>query len=190
MFKKLKHPKALTYIGLGVMAFLFLAMVAGKFWVQSKPSKIKALHNEITELQEKLISAQITSSRLQEVQKLISENMSFSGMDVNSKQSSLAFLRALTDVLDNLGIVLVALEPKAIQREGRFLISPYRLEILGDYEQFANLVVKMEKSPRLISIRGFEVENHAGNRRKMRSEVCRIAMDITTLTLIKEAEWN
>ncbi len=155
--------------------------------INSFRTDARKLHGRIEKLQEKLISAQITSSRLDRVQELISQNMAYSAEDSLAGGSSLSFLNALTDVLDNLGITLVELEPGSVQDEGRFVRSPYRLTLRADFEQFGKLVNMMEKSSRLISVEGFSVENRLEKYLNSSSEErCDIVLDISTLTLVRE----
>lgn len=156
-----------------------------------RPTRIKLLHREIQTLQERLISAQITSREMVQVQSLIQKNLAYSARDTLALGGSLNFLMDLHRVLDNLRITVVALEPRPIRKVGRFIETPYDLEILGDYRQFAALAEKMEKSPRLISISGFEMdnslENHFAAGAPAGAGRCRIRMQITTLTLVRKS---
>jgi Tfp pilus assembly protein PilO len=156
-----------------------------------RPVRIKVLHREIKTLQERLISAQITSRELDQVQSLIQKNLAYSTHDTLAQGGSLNFLMDLHRVLDNLRITVVALEPRPIRKAGRFIETPYDLEILCDYRQFADLAEKMEKSPRLISISGFEMDNSLENYFAEGAPAgagrCRIRMQITTLTLVRKA---
>lgn len=156
-----------------------------------RPVRIKLLHKEIKTLQERLISAQITSRELKQVQSLIQKNLAYSTQDTLAQGGSLNFLLDLHRVLDNLRITVVELEPKPIRKAGRFIETPYDLEILCDYRQFADLAEKMEKSPRLISISGFEMDNSLENffaeGAPAGSGRCRIRMQISTLTLVRKS---
>lgn len=156
-----------------------------------RPVRIKLLHREIKTLQERLISAQITSRELDQVQSLIQKNLAYSAKDTLAQGGSLHFLMDLHRVLDNLRITVVALEPRPVRKAGRFIETPYDLEIICDYRQFADLADKMEKSPRLISISDFEMdnslENYFAEGAPAGSGRCRIRMQISTLTLVRKA---
>lgn len=173
-------------------AALFLAaLVAVEIFVlaRPRPAEIKRLHGQIRELQERLISAQITSRNLDQVQSLIQKNLAYSASDTLAQGGSLNFLMDLHRVLDNLRITVVALEPKPVRKAGQFIETPYDLEILCDFRQFAALAEKMEKSPRLISIAGFEIDNALESHFAdgSGSARCLIRMQITTLTLVRKA---
>ncbi|MEO7957247.1 MAG: type 4a pilus biogenesis protein PilO, partial [Fibrobacteria bacterium] len=106
--------------------------------------------------------------------------------------ASLNFLMDLHKVLDNLRITVVSLEPRPVETRGRFIETPYDLEILCDFKRFTELAAKMEKSPRLISITKFEVDNSMEDF-MARGETpgrdlgqCRVRMQITTLTWVRK----
>ncbi len=168
--------------GICALGIVLLILITNSFRADARK-----LHGRIEGLQEELISAQITSSRLNKVQELISQNMAYSDEDSLTRGASLSFLNALTDVLDDLGITLVELEPNATQDEGRFVRSPYRLTLRSDFEQFGKLVNMMEKSSRLISVESFSVEKRMDTYMNSSSENrCEVVLDISTLTLVRE----
>jgi Tfp pilus assembly protein PilO len=160
------------------------------FSSQKQPSRIKALHREIGTLQEQLISAQITTRQLKSVQRLIEKNLAFSRTDTLAQGASLQFLIDLNRVFDNLGIQVLALQPKPVRDLGRFVETPYDVEITCDYGQLAQLISKMEKSPRLITVSSFSVDNSVEdffNRdRSAPVGACPIRLQITTLTLLRK----
>lgn len=179
-------------IGLGVALALALVLAIEIFAIAGpRPVRIKLLHRQIKELQERLISAQITSRNLDHVQGLIRKNLAFSSHDTLAQGGSLNFLMDLHRVLDNLRITVLALQPRPVRQAGRFIETPYDLEIVCDYKQFADLAEKMEKSPRLISIASFQMENSLesffAEGSPGASGRCRIHLQITTLTLVRKS---
>jgi Tfp pilus assembly protein PilO len=186
--------KILFWAGLGASGLLALILAAQVFVVASpKPRKIKRLHTEIKALEDRLISAQITSRNLDQVQKLIHRNLAISDQDDLAQGASLNFLMDLHRVLDNLRITVISLEPKPVRSAGRFVETPYDLEILCDYRRLVELAAKMEKSPRLISITRFEVDNSMEDFVSRSQEggaglgQCRVRMQITTLTWVRKS---
>jgi Tfp pilus assembly protein PilO len=181
---------------LGIGAAALMAVLVGVqifILAAPKPAKIKKLHKEIKTLEERLISAQITSQNLDQVQKLIHRNLAISDQDDLAQGASLNFLMDLHKVLDNLRITVVSLEPRPVETRGRFIETPYDLEILCDFKRFTELAAKMEKSPRLISITRFEVDNSMEDF-VARDETpgrdlgqCRVRMQITTLTWVRRS---
>ncbi|HKP96842.1 MAG TPA: type 4a pilus biogenesis protein PilO [Fibrobacteria bacterium] len=186
--------RILFWSGLGASALLALILAVQVFAIaRPKPQRIKSLHKEIKGLEERLISAQITSRNLDQVQKLIHRNLAISDQDDLAQGASLNFLMDLHRVLDNLRITVVSLEPKPVQSAGRFVETPYDLEILCDYRRLCELAAKMEKSPRLISITRFEVDNSMedfvsrGEEASADLGQCRVRMRITTLTWVRKS---
>lgn len=181
----------LYYASLGLSVVLGLALVLTlTFGLSGRPAAIRRLHGDIGRLQEKLISAQITSQRLVHVQRLVGSNLALSARDTLAQGASLSFLKDLTAVLDKLKITLVSLEPEKVSTKAKHLETPYKMELLCNYNQFVQLVNKMEKSPRLISIKSFDVKNDVNNYfsdHKEALDQCPITLSITTLTLVKKA---
>ena len=178
-------------IGMGASLALAAVLALELFAIGGpRPLKIKLMHKQIKELQERLISAQITSRNLDQVQSLIQKNLAYSSNDTLAQGGSLNFLMDLHRVLDNLRITVVALQPRPVRKAGRFVETPYDLEVVCDYKQFAALAEKMEKSPRLISISAFEMDNaledYFADGAPGTSGRCRIRMQISTLTLVRK----
>jgi Tfp pilus assembly protein PilO len=191
-----KQNRILFWAGFGLSA-ICVGVLAVQLLILARPQpmRIKLLHKEIKSLQERLISAQITSQNLDEVQKLIHRNLAMSSSDDMAQGASMNFLLDLHRVLDNLQITVVHLQPKAIKPKGDFIETPYDLEIVCDFRRFCQLAAKMEKSPRLISITHFEIDNSIEDylttqaaTSGWRSEgQCRVRMQISTLTLVRRS---
>lgn len=179
----------MTYVALGVAAVAAIATMVLLVSAKSARGDVSSLHRRIERLQERLISAQITTSRLDQVQNLIDENLAYSAGDSLTRGASMPFLKALTLVLDELGITLTSLQPLAPDNTGRFVETPYRVEMRCSYRQLCNLVNKMEKSPRLISITSFTLTNDLEdyfNDLRTSAERCAVVMELTTLTLVRD----
>jgi Tfp pilus assembly protein PilO len=180
----------LRNILLGAAAFFaFALLIFLFFFIGPKPAKIKKQFSEIKTLQEKLISSQITARDLKNVQTLIQKNIALSAQDTLAKGASLPFLTDLTRVMDLLRINLVSLEPMAAFEEDGAVLTPYRMEIVCNYNQLAQLVNKMEKSPRFISVKALKVDNYFSeyfSEEKVSVDQTTVTLEIQTLTLVKE----
>ncbi len=186
--KLLGYKTALGAALAGAAVFL-LALV---FLVGDKPQRIKSRHRDIQELQERLISAQITSRGLSEVRGLIERNLAYSARDTLAQGASMAFLFDLHRVLDNLGVAVLGIEPQKPQTKGRFIETPYVLEVECTFRQWADLVDKMEKSPRFITLSAIELSNGLDDYFGERGSdhvpgSFRVKMTLSTLTLVKES---
>lgn len=170
----------------GICTIAVLLMFYG---IKSERRQISHRHKEIEKLQKRLISAEITTSKLDQVKKLINENVALSESDSLAQGSSLQFLNALTAVLDQLQIKLVSLDPKRPNYSGYFVETPYRMTVECTYEQLCQLTNKMEKSSRLISLGEFNLENYLEeyfNRRDRKKDAAEVTLQLTTLTLIQD----
>lgn len=189
MFKKtriLEITLIVTLIIAGICCSATLLMFYG---IKSQRRSITYQHKEIEKLQKRLISAQITTSKLDQVKKLINENVALSDNDTLAQGASLQFLKALTAVLDQLQIKLISLEPQKPDNSGYFVETPYKMTIECTYEQLCKLSNKMEKSSRLISLKEFSLENYLEeyfNRGDRKKDAAAITLKLTTLTLIKD----
>ncbi len=189
MFKKPKVLEITTTVALVIAGLCTALMLLCAYGAKSESRQIRAKHREIEKLQKTLISAEITSSQLDQVKKLIVENVALTEDDSLAQGASLQFLKALTLVLDELKIKLVSLEPQRPDYSGYFVETPYKMTIEATYEQFCQLSNKMEKSSRLISLKEFQLENYLEeyfNRGSRKSDAATMTLNLTTLTLIQE----
>lgn len=182
-------PRKRFFTGLYIAAgFLLALFLVHSFGLSAKPGAIRRLHRQIGEQQENLIRAQITSQQLRYVQELIDKNLAYSAHDSLAEGASLSFLKDLTGVLDLLRINLLSLEPQSVIKKPDYVETPYRLEMVCNFRQLCELVNKMEKSPRLISISEIELKNswedYFSDKRIIQDQ-CQVSLLVTTLTLIK-----
>ena len=182
-----KAMRAILAVAGGLM-LLFLVVIF--LLAGPRPGRIRAQYKEIQRLQENLISAEITSRRMNHVQSLIRKNLALSATDTLAQGASLSFLNDLAKVLDRLKINLVSLEPLMPVDLGGSVETPYRMEIVCNYHQLCQLVNKMEKSPRFISIRDLKVENYFDDyfaEDRNSADQCNVSLEVHTLTLLKGA---
>jgi len=84
----------------GVFALLVTFLTAG-FWanqtwvIADKPEGLLELEDELVELNEQLISAQILASRVEQVYTLFERNLALSKQDSLADDASLPFLKSL-----------------------------------------------------------------------------------------------
>lgn len=188
MFTKQRSVEQTAIATLVVAGFCLLAIFAFRGAIGKKQKEIRYLHSEIETKQKRLISAQITTSKLDQVKKLIKENIAHSEADSLAQGASLQFLKDLTDALDYYGITLVTLEPLNIRYAGDFIETPYKMVIECTYKQLCELENKMEKSSRLISLTEFTLENYLEeyfNGNKKDRDKAKVALELTTLTLVR-----
>jgi Tfp pilus assembly protein PilO len=183
-----KYAKAtqITLAAAGGLALILLVELV--FLVGPKPGKIRAYHREMQKLQEQLISSQITANKMEHVRDLIQKNLALSAQDTLAQGASLSFLKDLAKVLDRLKINMVSLEPLSPVNQSGYIEIPYRMEIVCNYHQLCQLINKMEKSPRFISVKALKVENYFDEyftEEKPTLDQCNVSLEVHTLTLLK-----
>jgi Tfp pilus assembly protein PilO len=179
------------------LILLLIALVfGGGFWYyynmvyQNFPDQIGELDRRIHLENEKLISAEILAQEMRMVAELIERNLAVSSQDSLAEDASIPFLNYLTNVLQDLDIKLISLEPKKRRTQVDHIKTPYGMSVECSYEDFGKLVTTLEKSERLITVESFLVDNglrkSAGYEKEMRNPEDHIfEMEISTLTLIK-----
>jgi Tfp pilus assembly protein PilO len=182
-----------------ILIILLLLIVAG-FWFYGhnilieKTERIDDLDTAIAQKQEELISAQIINRELDEVVKLIEQNLASSESDTLLTEGSVPFMKYLTPILREYKIVLLGIEPKVgdITIADRFVRTPYSLKILCTYSQFGKFLATLERSERLISVENFIIHNEISDlftpKPNRDFDQHEISMLITTVTLLKEDE--
>ena len=178
------------YMLIMVLVFGLSAYFYYSFVYVEQPRKIRRLKTEIEALNEKLISAQILARELDQVAKLIEKNLALSARDSLAEDASIPFLIDVTNILEELDIKLIKLKPGNRVNMRDYLKSPYDLRIECTYEQMGKLINRLEKSERLVTVEGFDIDNAIRKIKDARNKDRNpdnhdIDLMISTLTLIK-----
>ncbi len=174
----------------GLTVFMTLTFwLSLKFFIGDKPLSFKQLEIKQTELNEQYISAKILAEKLDQVYTLFSENLALSTADSLAEDSSLPFLKSLTDMMTNYDIIIKKIKPRPREKVGNYYSSPYEMTVKCSFENLGKFLAEMEKSPRLIAINELSIKNGI-ERIKNRIEEKEllqqeIDLHISTLTLIK-----
>ena len=159
------------------------------FVYADKPADIRYLNRQIDEQNEKLITAQILANKLDRVYTLFEQNLALSSQDSLADDASMPFLNSLTRKLDQLGIKLLNIRPRPSMPAGKYVATPYELEIECNYNDLGALMAELERSERLITVEEFLVKNDLARLKTVRDPTQllkqTIEMKISTLTLIK-----
>jgi hypothetical protein len=198
-----------------IISIILLVYLAG-FWsfyrniLIKQPTKIDDLQTRISENKRQLLSAQIISKNLQNVNELIQNNLINNPNDSLAKPANMAFLQYLTSMMDKYDIVLLSIKPldvlkgdeqkvdqwassfdkPEVDTTREFVEIPYNLSILASYIQMGQFFQELEKSPRLIKIVRFQVENpldfsFVAGEVSGKSDQRRVNIDLHTLTIVK-----
>tara|TARA_B110000438_G_scaffold30683_2_gene30132 strand:+ start:1354 stop:1929 length:576 start_codon:yes stop_codon:yes gene_type:complete len=178
-----------------IILFGALVLLTISYWASAsvligkKPFEIRMLEEEQEELNENLISAQILASQLDRVFTLFQENLALSKADSLADDANLPFLNSLTDILENLNIKLLGIKPKQRLDKITYFKAPYIVTLECTFEQFGMFLSEIERSPRLITVDEFEVNNGI-ERVKANTEEEKLieqefVVNLSTITLVK-----
>jgi Tfp pilus assembly protein PilO len=177
-----------------ILALLIMLLTVG-FWVShawkisEKPNNLLELEDELIELNEQLISAQILASRVEEVYTLFEENLALSKQDSLADDASLPFMKNLMEMVNLHGITLLNIKPKPRVEKPKYIAAPYEIIMQCTYEQLGKFMSDLEKSPRLVTIDEFNVKNGIERIKSNASEMDLreqiIEIHLSTLTMVK-----
>lgn len=185
-------------INRNLLLLIFSILLTVTFWIFStalignKPNQVRDLEDEITELNEQLISAQILANKLDRVYTLVEKNLALSIQDSLAEDASIPFLNDLTGMLENLGIKVQSIQPKKRIENIGYVESPYDLLIICTYKQLGSFMAEIERSPRLIKVNEFTVENGVERVKNIsRAEDLKtqlVEINLSTITLLKSSD--
>jgi len=153
-----------------IIVILLIVVLTGGYMyfdavIKKQPAAIESLIAQIKEKNKQLLAAQILGEQRDAITKLIQNNLIDDPSDPLAEKASIPFLRYLTSTMDRLNIRLVALTPlevvgaqdpaATVQKE--YIEVPYDMKLIASYSELGHFLDTLEKSPHLISIRGFAV---------------------------------
>jgi Tfp pilus assembly protein PilO len=187
-------------------AFLLLFVLA--FWIYYKnviepqPAKIVELQDKIGEKKRQLLSAQVISRNLQYVNDLIQYNLVEDLSDSLAEAASIPFLKYLTSLMDDLGVILISMKPLELMKYDQttlkklidqdYIEIPYSMTVLSNYSQLGRFLEELEKNPRLINVTRIQMANPIDistyeGEILGRPDQHKIDLEIQTLTILKES---
>ena len=138
---------------------------------------------------EKFITAQILSEKLNNVYNVFEQNLATDNNDPKNKEANMLFLKDLTDILEKLDIKLLQIEPGGKNKKGLLTYIPYTMELKCNYEEVGKLITALEASNRLITIEEVIIKNGIEKIKKNANNVDAIN-DIKTLLSINTITLN
>ena len=148
------------------------------------------LEDEQKIVNEKFITAQILSEKLNNVYNVFEQNLANDNSDPKNKEANMVFLKDLTDVLEKLDIKLLQIEPGGKKKIGFLTYIPYTMELKCSYEEIGKLITELEASNRLITIEDLVIKNGIEKIKRNSNNVdeindIRTLLSINTITLNK-----
>lgn len=169
--------------------FIITTVALNSFVFGNKPEEIEDLEDLQKSANERFITAQILSQKLDNVYKLFEVNLASKKNDPKNEEANVDFINSLTDILFKHEIDVIELKPSKKRKEGKYTLIPYQLEISCDYEKFGKLLVELEKNERLITITEFNYNNTPENVRRSSDKNqlpdALITLELATVTLNK-----
>ena len=138
---------------------------------------------------EKFITAQILSEKLDNVYNVFEQNLAADNNDPRNKEANMLFLKDLTDILEKLDIKLLQIEPGGKKKKGLLTYIPYLMELKCNYEEIGKLITELEASNRLITIEEIIIKNGIEKIKKNSNNSDEIT-DIKTLLSINTITLN
>tara|TARA_B100001250_G_scaffold400205_1_gene410484 strand:- start:380 stop:979 length:600 start_codon:yes stop_codon:yes gene_type:complete len=172
-----------TILVLFAVLFIFANSMLYSYLYDGKYELIKELEQEQKIVNEKFITAQILSEKLNSVYQLFESNLAINSNDTKNKEANMIFLKELTDVLDKLDIKLLQIEPGSKNKKGVTTYIPYSMEIKCDYEQFGKFITALEGNNRLISVEEIQIRNGVEKIRGAVDDISEINDIITNLSI-------
>ena len=148
------------------------------------------LEDEQKIVNEKFITAQILSEKLNNVYNVFEQNLANYNNDPKNKEANMVFLKDLTDVLEKLDIKLLQIEPGGKKKIGFLTYIPYTMELKCTYEEIGKLITELEASNRLITIEDLIIKNGIEKIKRNSNAIdeindIRTLLSINTITLNK-----
>ena len=148
------------------------------------------LEDEQKIVNEKFITAQILSEKLNNVYNVFEQNLANDNNDPKNKEANMLFLKDLTDVLEKLDIKLLQIEPGGKKKIGLLTYIPYTMELKCSYEEIGKLITELEASNRLITIEDLIIKNGIEKIKRNSNTIdeindIRTLLSINTITLNK-----
>jgi Tfp pilus assembly protein PilO len=186
-----------------IILVVLLALLLGNYLyyttiIVPQPEEIKSLQSQITEKNRQLLAAQILAEKRAGVTQLIKNNLISSPNDSLAEKASVPFLRYLTSKMDEYDIRLVSVNPMEVigtedpvtQKEKDYLEVPYELKFLASYDELGKFLDTLEKSPHLIRVASFTVNNDIDQTTFSEEIVGKpkqhpISMQINTIAILK-----
>ena len=170
--------------------FIITNSLLYKFIYDDKYDLIIDLEDEQKIVNEKFITAQILSEKLNNVYNVFEQNLANDNNDPKNKEANMVFLKDLTDVLEKLDIKLLQIEPGGKKKIGFLTYIPYTMELKCNYEEIGKLITELEASNRLITIEDLVIKNGIEKIKRNSNNVdeindIRTLLSINTITLNK-----
>ena len=163
--------------------FIFLNSMLYTYLYDQKYDLLLDLEQEQKIANEKFITAQILSEKLNSVYQLFEINLASDDNDKKNKEANMIFLKDLTDVLEKLDIKLLQIEPGSKNRKGSTTYIPYSMEIKCDYEQFGKFITELEGNNRLISVEEIQIRNGVEKIRGTINDISEVNDIVTNLSI-------
>ena len=172
------------------IVFIITNYFLNSYLYDYKYDRIIELEEEQKITNEKFITAQILSEKLNNVYNLFEKNLATKNNDPKNKEANMLFLKDLTDILEKLDIKLLKIEPGGKKNKGLLTYIPYTMELKCNYEEMGKLVTELEANNRLITIDEIIIKNGIEKIKSNSNNNLEEINDIVTLVSINTITLN
>jgi len=151
--------RSLILIGICILYFILSSSISN-FIIDDKKNILYNLESEHQSVNEKYITAQILSKSLENVYTIFEKNLSSSIEDDVNKESSMKFLKNITDIMEKYNIKLNQIIPGKKIKKSSMIHIPYKIQFVCDYEKLGQFINEIESSDRLILIDELLIKNN------------------------------
>ena len=151
--------RSLILFGICILFFILISSISN-FIIDDKKNIIYNLESEHQSVNEKYITAQILSESLENVYTVFEKNLSSSLKDDINKESSMIFLKNITDIMEKYNIKLNQIIPGKKIKKSSMIYIPYKIQFVCDYEKLGQFINEIESSDRLILIDELLIKNN------------------------------
>ena len=141
------------------IVFIITSSLLHSYLYEDKYDLILILEDEQKVANEKFITAQILSEKLNNVYNLFESNLADKNDDPKNKEANMLFLKDLTDIFEKLDIKLLQVEPGSKEKKGLLTYIPYSMEFKCTYEELGKFITELEGNNRLITIEEIIIKN-------------------------------
>ena len=156
-----------------------------------KYDQIIDLEDEQKIANEKFITAQILSEKLNSVYNVFESNLASGNNDPKNKEANIDLLDKLYTLAEKYNVEILAFEPGGKKKKGKLTYIPYSLQIRCDFEELGKLITALEGNNRLITVDDIIIKNgtekiKASNQNNIEAiNELNVYLEISTVTINK-----
>jgi len=143
---------------LATCLFLIINSVAYSSY-DEKYDQIIDLEDEQKVANEKFITAQILSEKLNSVYNVFESNLATSKNDAKNDKANVGFMNKIYALAEEHNVEIMSFEPHGKKKKGKLTYIPYSTQINCDFEELGKFITALEGNNRIITIDDIIIKN-------------------------------